>query len=315
MLDLQRAGAVLKRWGIRRFEIVPREFVPGSPERALARTVVEDFRGSRFVLEQLAPQAFGRKTAIADRMNRLHHSGLCVSPYLKGENGQWIQRHRGSCWQLAPLIQGVVLDRDRYWKEGWRGEALGHFLADLAVASAEWEPEGVPFSLPDYIEELIRRIERHDPQYLPEIEPIADDLRRRFYPAMEDAPLAFCHGDPHPVNTLWGKDRILAVIDWEFCGWKPALYDAALVVGCVGAEAPEAGGADFIAAFTDTLRKRHTYGKEPMALLPLFVPAVRFGWLSEWLRRKDVPMIEFELFYMRRLIAALDGNASTQTLS
>jgi homoserine kinase type II len=308
MFDLQQAGAVLKRWGIERFDIVSHASLPGSPERALARAVVEDFRGTRFVLEQLALQAFDRKTVIADRMDRLHRSGLCVSPCLKGENGQWIQNHRGSCWQLTPLIQGVNLDRYRYWKEGWRGEAVGHFLADLAAASGEWEPEGVVFSLPDYIDDLIQRVERHDSQYLSDIESIADALRRRFYPVVKDVPLAFCHGDPHPVNTIWGKDRILAVIDWEFCGWKPALYDAALVVGCVGAEAPEAGCADFLAAFMQTLRKRCPYGKAALALLPLFVPAVRFGWLSEWLRRKDVPMIQFELFYMQRLITALDGH-------
>jgi homoserine kinase type II len=308
MLDVQLAGAVLKRWGIGRFEIVPHEPVPGSPERARSRTVVEDLRGTRFVLEQLAWQAFDRKTEIAERMDRLQRSGLCVSPYLKGENGQWLQRHRGSCWQLAPLVRGVPLDRERYWKDGWRGQAVGHFLADLANISRKWEPEGALFSLPDYIEDLIQRIERHDPHYLPQIEPLADDLRRRCYPAVTDAPSAFCHGDPHPVNTIWGKERILAVIDWEFCGWKPALYDAALVVGCVGAEAPEAGDADFIAAFTDTLRKRRAYGREAMARLPLFVPAVRFGWLSEWLRRKDVPMIQFELFYIGRLIASIKGN-------
>jgi homoserine kinase type II len=308
MLNMQGASAILKRWGIRRFEILPHEFVPGSPERALARTVVEDSRGTRFVLEQLALEAFDGKTAIAARMDRLHCSGLSVSPYLKGEDGYWIQRHSGFCWQLAPLIQGIVLDRDRYWKEGWRGDAVGHFLADLAVAGRHWEPAGTLFSLPGYIEDLIQRIGRHDPQYLPGIEPIADWLRRRFYPVAEDVPPAFCHGDPHPVNTIWGKDRILAVIDWEFCGWKPLLYDAALVVGCVGAEAPEARHADFIAAFMDTLKKRHVYRKEQMALLPLFVPAVRFGWLSEWLRRKDVQMIEFELYYMRLLIASLDGN-------
>ncbi|MGD8834216.1 MAG: aminoglycoside phosphotransferase family protein [Desulfobacteraceae bacterium] len=309
MLTLQQASAILTRWGIRRFEILPHEFVPGSPERAMDRIVVENLRGDRFVLEQLSSEAFDSKTAIAARMDRLHCSGLCVSPYLKGENGHWIQRHNGFCWQLAPMIQGVALDRDRYWKQGWRGEAVGHFLADLAMAGRHWEPEGTVFSLPGYIEDLILRIERHAPQYLPDIEPIADYLRRRFYPMVEDVPPAFCHGDPHPVNTIWGKDRILAVIDWEFCGWKPLLYDAALVVGCVGAEAPEARNADFIAALTDTLTKRRAYPQEQMALLPLFVPAVRFGWLSEWLRRKDVQMIEFEFFYMRLLIASLDGDA------
>ena len=138
--------------------------------------------------------------------------------------------------------------------------------------------------------------------------PIADFLRRRFYPVAEETPSTFCHGDPHPLNTIWGENRIVAVIDWEFCGWKPLLYDAALVVGCVGAEAPGARHAGFITAFLDTLENRRLYSEEAMALLPLFVLAVRFGWLSEWLRNKDVEMIEFEIFYMNLLMSSCNEN-------
>jgi homoserine kinase type II len=33
-----------------------------------------------------------------------------------------------------------------------------------------------------------------------------------------------------------------------------------------------------------------------------FIVALRFAWLSEWLRRKDTEMISMELDYMRLLI-------------
>lgn len=301
MLSLQKVTVILERWGIRYVDILPHELVPGSPERALARTVVGDSHGRRYVLEQLAPDAYEGKNLIAARIDRLHQRGLPLSPYLKGENDQWVQHHSGFCWQLAPFLEGIPLDRNRYWQDGWRGEAIGHFLADLSTATRHWERKGDIFSLSGYIEDLTRQIERHNPEALPGIEPVADFLRRRFCPLEEDLPSAFCHGDPHPLNTIWGVDRINAVIDWEFCGWKPRLYDAALVVGCVGAEAPAARQASFIAAFLDTLRDRRIYSKEEFALLPLFVLAVRFGWLSEWLRKKDAEMIEFEIFYMNLL--------------
>ncbi len=80
------------------------------------------------------------------------------------------------------------------------------------------------------------------------------------------------------------------------------------MVGCVGAEAPEARQAGFIRAFLDTLVDRCIYSEEEMALLPLFVLAVRFGWLSEWLRKKDVEMIEFEIFYMNLLMRSCSEN-------
>lgn len=306
MLNQQQVGAILKRWGIQDCKILPQGFMPGSPERAMDRMVVEDSQGVRLVLEQLAPETFDSKTTIATRIDRLNSCGLPVVSYLKGEDGHWIQRHQGCCWQLAPLVQGVTLDRDTYWKEGWRGQAVARFLADLSEVTKNWAPEGAAFSLPNYIEDLVQQIEHHNPEYMHGIKPIYDGLRRHFYP-VANIPCAFNHGDPHPINTLWGEDRILAVIDWEFCGWKPLLYDAALVVGCVGAEAPDAMNAAFITEFMDTIQKKRIYPEGLMALLPLFVAAVRFGWLSEWLRRKDVEMIEFELFYMNLLIKSLNA--------
>jgi hypothetical protein len=38
----------------------------------------------------------------------------------------------------------------------------------------------------------------------------------------------------------------------------------------------------------------------------LFTLAQRFAWLSEWLRRNDVEMIEFECFFMNLLRRRID---------
>ena len=45
--------------------------------------------------------------------------------------------------------------------------------------------------------------------------------------------MAFAHGDYHPLNVIWTKAGIAAVIDWEFSGLKPEMYDAAILVGCL----------------------------------------------------------------------------------
>jgi aminoglycoside phosphotransferase (APT) family kinase protein len=40
-------------------------------------------------------------------------------------------------------------------------------------------------------------------------------------------PVAFCHGDYHPMNIIWSADDIKCVIDWEFSEYKSEIYDAA----------------------------------------------------------------------------------------
>lgn len=289
---------ILSRWDIAAAGLLTECRIPGSPERCLQRWVVVDTSGRRFILEELDTASYRRKTAIAARIDRLAYRHLAVSPYCRGSDRNWIQHACGSCWQVAPYIDGIALDRASYWKEGWRGEAVARFLIDMHDATGKWEINEPPFSLPAYIDRLMIDIGRHDPQLLPEIDPFHEFLRKRLYPVIDDVPLIFCHGDPHPLNTIWGDRCIISVIDWEFCGWKPMLYDAALVVGCVGAEDVDAREAQFIAAFLNTLRRSGVFSAADLTLLPLFVLAVRFAWLAEWLRRKDVEMIDFELFYM-----------------
>jgi len=49
-----------------------------------------------------------------------------------------------------------------------------------------------------------------------------------------------------------------ALIDWEFCGLRPEMYDAALVVGCLGMEDPRSLTGDLVKNLPDG---RDTLGK------------------------------------------------------
>ena len=99
-------------------------------------------------------------------------------------------------------------------------------------------------------------------------------------------------------------DGIWAV-DWEFRGPKHTLYDTALIVGCVGTEAPEAGDGPFVRAFLAALRGHGLLSPTTEQALPMMVLAQRIPWLAEWLRRDDREMIEFEVFYLRHLAALM----------
>ena len=52
--------------------------------------------------------------------------------------------------------------------------------------------------------------------------------------AYEKMPVAFCHGDYHPLNIIWSVDDIQYVIDWEFSGYKKTIYYVPNLIGCVG---------------------------------------------------------------------------------
>ncbi len=120
--------------------------------------------------------------------------------------------------------------------------------------------------------------------------------------AYEKLPMAFCHGDYHPLNIIWSADDIKCVIDWEFSGYKSEIYDAANLIGCVGVEDPQSLTGDLIKSFIADMKEAEIISKTSWKYLVEFIIALRFAWLSEWLRRSDTEMIRLELDYMRLLI-------------
>ncbi|MBG3878115.1 phosphotransferase, partial [Desulfovibrio oxamicus] len=176
--------------------------------------------------------------------------------------------------------------------------------------------------LPAFIAGLHETVARRLPEAARRLLPVRDALE-----ALPDVlaaqPVVLAHGDAHPLNLIWtpcgdGGDAsgdvagatvsgplaaLRGVIDWEFAGAQPALYDAANCIGCVGFEHPSGLGRGFAAGFTATLREGVPpcglagMGGETLRHLPLMVLASRFGWLSEWLRRGDRDMLGMELDY------------------
>ena len=118
--------------------------------------------------------------------------------------------------------------------------------------------------------------------------------------------MAFCHGDYHPLNIIWGAGRIRAVIDWEFMGRKPALYDIANLISCVGFEDPEALLDDLVLSFLQEVRAGGLLCPRSEAVLLDYVLGLRMAWLSEWLRKDDTQMVAMELDYMELLIRLRD---------
>jgi homoserine kinase type II len=133
--------------------------------------------------------------------------------------------------------------------------------------------------------------------------PVVAFLENGFMGVHDTVPVAFCHGDYHPLNIIWSAQGIQAVIDWEFSGYKPEIYDIANLIWCIGVEDPAALCGDLVKDFIERLRVAGMICDLSWEHLVEFVVAIRFAWMSEWLRNRDQDMIDLETIYMKLLVA------------
>jgi homoserine kinase type II len=297
--------AVTDLWQVRLKKLHHNIPVQGSPERSVFRVVLEDKNGKYFILEQIFVKSLENKRQVAATLDFLAKNNLArIQPYLASEEGEFIIEYKNNFWQMVPFIRGIPLDREKYMYEKWRGPVLANFLIELrrkAHGLPFFDPSKT-FSLKDYVYKLIREINLYNKDIKDEIKDVAGFLEKYFMPAYEKMPLAFCHGEYHPLNIIWSADDIQCVIDWEFSGYKSEIYDAANLIGCVGVENPQSLTGDLVKSFIADMKRAKIVSNISWRYLMEFIIALRFAWLSEWLRRKDTDMIRLELDYMRLLI-------------
>lgn len=278
--------------------------IVGSPERTLFRVVVETQDGL-FLLEQVASLDVDKKKRIALILDSLHDLGLKrIQTYCKDTQGNFIVEHLGGFWQLSRFLPGISLDRQTYLYEQWRGEDLASFLIELDPLSKNISSLILKdaFSLKQYIIRLFSQIKKRHPKLATDMMPIMKFLEKEWMMSYDRFEVSFCHGDYHPMNMIWGDHHMRCVIDWEFCGYKPEIYDVANLIGCLGIEHPSSLVGEFAGSFIHHMRLAHIFQEFSWRYLVEFVVAVRFAWLSEWLRRKDNEMIDMELEYMELLV-------------
>jgi homoserine kinase type II len=267
--------------------------------------VVLDSSEQAFVLEEISPSLIARKREIARVLENLAKNGLKrVHPCRPNRQAAIMAEHAGRYWQLRDYLPGAFLPRPEYLDEPWRGRELGAFLIALHDTSAKAQitfTEG-PFSIVHFIEDFVKKLEIYRPDLIEEIYPVLDFLSGDFFQTHDNLPQAFCHGDYHPLNVVWSADSILSVIDWEFCGVKPEAYDLALLIGCVGVEDPQALTGPLVRSLLRRIREGGIYAGQSWKMLPELVMALRFAWLSEWLRKDDLEMVRLELDYLNLLL-------------
>lgn len=289
--------------------------IPGSPERCLFRRVIEDDDGNLFVLEQLSPGQAPRREAIARLLSDLSERKISgLAPYLGvPETGAFVLQDWGRHWQLSPYIPGTPLPRPGYLEDASLGDSLGAWLAAFRrAADSLTPPPGVladlrELSLPDYISGLLARLSHIRPDVHARASTSLPALAG-FLEAWPELPRVLSHGDVHPLNVIWGEHGLRAVIDWEFAGMLPSVYDLANCLGCLAIEGD--GGLDtpFARALLSRFRDESIIPADDARWLSPAILATRFGWLSEWLRRDDEEMISLELDFMDHLASSLTAS-------
>ena len=279
--------------------------IAGSPERCEFRVVIEDQDDRMFICERISHAAYEHKMRIIKTLEYLARQNLrFIQPYIPNRKREYIARNNHGLWQLTRFVEGVPLKRPEYVFHRWRGIVLADFLIKLNKKSPGIDHvfPMQSFSIIDYIYELIDTIGIHEPELRISINPMVGFLEKSFVGVHDTFPQSFCHGDYHPLNIIWSTNGIHAVIDWEFCGYKPEIYDVANLMGCIGMEDPESLFGGLIAEFIQCLRQAKLYSELSWQYLLEFMVALRFAWLSEWLRKSDQEMIKLEQVYMRLLI-------------
>jgi homoserine kinase type II len=296
---------VLRLWGLQLRKI--REDIPisGSPDRCLFRTVIGDKERKLYVLENLAPDIITHKKKIAQTVAFLAENGLNeVHSYLPLGKEDYITTWQNRYWQISPYVDGIPLGRPDYAFQGWRGPVLADFLIDLWEKSEEVPlfDRSQPFSIVSFNRDFLAKIRSRESQLYERVHSAAEFLEQDFAEIHDGLPIRFCHGDFHPLNVIWADTGINAVIDWEFLGYKPEIYDIAMMIGCLGMEKPQSLTGDLVFEFVKRLKDSALIDKKSWSCLFEFVLALRFAWLSDWLKRADPEMIELEAVYIQLLL-------------
>jgi homoserine kinase type II len=302
-------SAASGRWGLDLSHLRPDLTLAGSPERTVWRSVVEALDGHLFVLEKIPSNVYDRKRRIAATLQQLVDNGLQeIVSYLPDVDGEAISLiNQGTwhgLWQLCPYVAGEDLNRPTYAFDGWRGDAAAAFLIqiDKICSIHTSDRSGESFSIAAYCRRLFTTLAERQPEIAAQYRSFMDHLEENFFPLHDRLPTGFCHGDFHPLNIIWGEQAIRAVIDWEFCGLKPEIYDLANLLGCLGIEDPRSLAGPFAMRLIFHLKKAGIFDQASWKAMPDLMLAIRFAWLSEWLRKNDRLMIRLEADYMALLL-------------
>lgn len=97
-------------WGLNHALTRPDIPIPGSPERCIVRSVVEDIDGNLWILKRLASRQRERREIMGRNLEWPRGASLqSLAPYRRTKEGFFTLEHDGFLWQLSPFFLGTPL--------------------------------------------------------------------------------------------------------------------------------------------------------------------------------------------------------------
>lgn len=308
-LSSQQLTEILHSFSLEFDSICPDLHIEGSPERVLRRLILRDANDHLFLLEEIHPKQLRTKQNIAHVLKLLDDTHLpYLNPYLPTLENTYQLTYNNSYYQLSKYLDGTQLSRPDYLHDSWRGEKIATFLISLKKTTENLS-DLLPqqhFKFSSYLTTTISQMKHHHPHIASQIKPITTHLQHKTLPRLETQPITFSHGDLHPLNIIWEKDDIKALIDWEFCSYKTELYDSANLLGCLGVEHPSGLLNNFSSRFLKIIHQSEIYSEQSYNTFVDLIILLRIAWLTEWLKKQDEDMIALELDYMALLFRNKD---------
>jgi homoserine kinase type II len=292
---------ILDYWDISYQKSHPEIVISGSPQRSSYRIVVEDNNQKMYILERIPEDKVQHKRLICQTVSYLSDQNINgIHSYVRNKDNTFLTRINSSYWQVIPHISNISLNRPGYVFDEWRGKVLAEFLINLWKISLDISKEiSLPFfSLKKYVISMVHKMKQFDTAEYQKLKSVISYLTSDFLVHYEEIPSCFCHGDYHPLNIIWGKRSVKAVIDWEFTGEKIEIYDMANLLGCLGIEEPTSLVHDFALSFIKEIKESGHISQISFHYLFDCMMALRFAWLAEWLKSNDSDMIQLEIDFL-----------------
>ena len=218
---------LISHWNIDYCKHEDPSLIVGSPNRSSSCFIFSDTKSNKYIAEGFA---LSKRQKQDNQTKFLEHiKSSTVYPHLRTPNGDTGVTKHNLFWQLRPYVLSDKLDRSTLPDNIDLGIDCAKFLLNLKDRSVSYEGAlpNKPFRVSEFLPILYRHAEHTVPEILGNIRYIesrlSDFLR---WDRVTDQLVA--HGDFHPGNVLTAGGKLVAVIDWEFCGipWVRYVPDA-----------------------------------------------------------------------------------------
>lgn len=161
--------------------------------------------------------------------------GVAVpSPRTTADHGTWF-KDGDALWEVFPFVDGTSPSEGSMSQARALGSALGRFHAEGRAFHLRHDkigPRGETCVLG--MLDIATRIDREQAgctvplrHYRKWVVEAAEKLPMNAYLAL---PHTLVHGDIQPANLIMHEDHVAAFVDFDWCAWRPRVYDLAFAV-------------------------------------------------------------------------------------